>query len=86
MNEETLLHSSDVELNGEVFQIKVFSNAAGRFFAKTCLGHEDFIITDAVSVPEALKKHEDLLPLAVGTREINQSYMGFTRRYRGRRF
>ena len=85
MDEEMLLHSSELELNGETFNIKVFCNSAGHFFAKTCLGEGDFIITDGTSLPEALKKHEDLLPLAVGTRELTQSYLGFPRRPKGRR-
>ncbi|WP_236021841.1 hypothetical protein [Geomesophilobacter sediminis] len=80
-----MLHSSDIELNGEVFQIKVFSKSPSRFYATTCLGNDDFIITDGPTVPDALKKHEELLPLAVGTREITQSYMGFTRRSKARR-
>lgn len=85
MDEELLLHSSELEVNGEVFSIQIFSSAAGRFFAKTCLGEEDYIITDGRSVPETLKKHEGLLPLAIGTRELTQSYLGYSRRPRGRR-
>ena len=84
MDDGKPLHSSELEVNGEIFSIKVFSSAAGRFFAKTCLGEGDFIITDGRSVPEALKKHEDLLPLAIGTREITQSYLGSPRRPRRR--
>ena len=86
MDEEMLLHSSELVLNGETFQIKVFCSSAGRFFAKTCLGEDDVIITDGPSVPETLKKHEGLLPLAVGTREITQCYQGNPRKPRGRRF
>lgn len=85
MDEEMLLHSSDLELNGEIFNIKVFCSSTGRFFAKSCLGEGDIIITDGPSVPEALKKHQDLLPLAVGTRELTQSYLGYPRRLRVRR-
>ena len=84
VDEEMLLHSSEMEVNGEVFNIKIFCSAAGRFFAKTCLGEGDVIITDGPSVPEALQRHENLLPLAVGTRELTQSYLG-TRRPRVRR-
>jgi hypothetical protein len=80
---ENLVHSSELELNGEKFSIQVFSSAAGRFFAKTCLGEGDVIITDGASPEDVLKKHEDLLPLAVGTREITQSYLGLP--LRGRR-
>lgn len=85
MDEDTLLHSSELELNGETFNIMVFGSSAGRFFAKTCLGEGDFIITDGPSLPEALRKHEDLLPLAVGTRELTQSYLGYPRKPRVRR-
>lgn len=83
MGDETRIHSSSLELNGEVFIIEVFSRSAGRFFAKTCLGEGDVIITDGGSPHEVLKKHEELLPLAVGTREITQSYLGLP--VRGRR-
>lgn len=85
VDEETPLHSSNLEVNGEVFNIKVFCGNAGRYFAKTCLSEGDVIITDGGSVPEALQKHEDLLPLAISTRELTQSYLGFPRRPKGRR-
>jgi hypothetical protein len=85
VDEEMLLQSSELEVNGESFNIKVFCSTAGRFFAKTCLGDGDVIITDGSTLPEALKKHEDLLPLAIGTRELTQSYLGFSRRPKGRR-
>lgn len=82
MEDETPLYSSEVELNGEIFSISIYSNTSGRFFAQTCLGEGDFIITDGSTVPDALKKHEELLPLAISTRELTQSYLG---RPRGRR-
>jgi hypothetical protein len=85
VDQETPLHSSNLEVNGEVFNIKVFCGNAGRYFAKTCLSEDDVIITDGGSVPEALKKHEDLLPLAIGTRELTQSYLGFPRKPKVRR-
>lgn len=85
MSEETLLQSSELEVNGEVFQIYIYGSAGGRYFAKTCLGEDDFIITDGPTMPETLKKHEALLPLAIGSRELTQSYLGAPRRPRGRR-
>jgi len=85
VDEEKPLHSSELEVNGETFRIQVYSTAAGSYFAKTCLGEGDFIITDGRTVPEALKKHEDLLPLAVGSRDLTHSYLGNPRRPRGRR-
>ena len=83
MDEEKLLHSSELELNGVVFNIKVFCSSTGSFFAKTCLGEEDFIITGGTSLLDTLKKHEDLLPLAVGTRKLTQSHYGHPRRSKG---
>jgi hypothetical protein len=85
MDEEKPLHSSELEVNGEYFGISIYCTSSGRFFAKTCLGEGDVIITDGPSVSDALKKHQDLLPLAIGTREITQSYFGSPRRPRGRR-
>lgn len=86
MDEETpLLHSSELEVNGEFFGIKVYCSSAGHYFATTCLGDGDVIITDGPSASDALEKHQSLLPLAVGTREITHSYMGSSRRPRGRR-
>jgi hypothetical protein len=85
VDDDRPLHLSELEVNGEIFSIKIFCNTTGRFFAETCLGEGDVIITDGASVPETLKKHEDLLPLAVSTRELTQSYLGFPRRPRGRR-
>ncbi|GFO56593.1 hypothetical protein GMSM_36000 [Geomonas sp. Red276] len=85
MDEENPIHSSELEVNGEYFCISVYSSAAGRYFAKTCLGDGDVIITDGRSLDDALSKHENLLPLAIGTRELTHSYLGIPRRPRGRR-
>lgn len=86
MDDETPLHTTQLEVNGELFGIKVYCSSAGRYFAKTCLGEGDVIITDGPTVSDALRKHSDLLPLAVGTRVITQSYLGTTRRSKARRF
>lgn len=85
MDEDTPLHSSELEVNGEFFGISVYCSSAGRYFAKTCLGEGDVIITDGSTITDALKRHQDLLPLAVGTRELTHSYLGVPRRPRGRR-
>ena len=54
MDEENPVHSSELEVNGEYFCISVYSSAAGRYFAKTCLGDGDVIITDGRSLDDAL--------------------------------
>ena len=81
--EEKMLYSSEFHVNGELFTIKVFCGAAG-YYATTCIGEGDVIITDGPSVPEVLKRHGELLPLAVGAREVTQSYLGAPRRGRPR--
>jgi hypothetical protein len=79
VDEETLLQSSELEVNGERFQICIYIGSGGRFFAKSCLGEDDFIITDGQSLMEAFNKHEALLPLAVASRKLTQSYLGSPR-------
>ncbi|HJV35722.1 hypothetical protein [Geomonas sp.] len=85
MDNDKPIHSSELEVNGEYFSIAIYSSAAGSYFAKTCLGEDDVIITDGRSVDDALAKHQNLLPLAIGTRELTLSYLGAPRRFRGRR-
>jgi hypothetical protein len=82
ISEETLIYSSDIELHGDMFQIKVYCRSDGHHFAQTHLGNDDIIINDGFSLEEVLAKHQRLLPLALGTRKLNQSYRGFPRRYK----
>jgi|GEM_PF-818836 len=76
MEEERFLYASEVDLNGECFTIRVFSGSAGGFFASTQLGNGDIVITDGPTHPETLKKHADLLPLAISSRELNRQFRG----------
>ena len=84
MNDEMLIHSSDVELDGDRYQIKVFCRADGRHYAKTHLGKNDIIINDGFTLEEVLEKHQRLLPLALSSRRITQSFRGFLPRTRMR--
>jgi hypothetical protein len=80
MLEATLVHESNIELHGDRYQIKVFCRADGRHFAKTHFGEDDIIINDGSSLEEALAKHEQLLPLAIKSRQVMQEFKGNTKR------
>jgi hypothetical protein len=84
MSEEILVHKTDIELQGDSYQIMVFCRADGRHFAKTQFGDGDIIINDGSSLEEALAKHERLLPLAVSTRRIMQEFREAPARFQGK--
>ena len=69
---ETLVHKTEVELNGDRYEILVFSREDGRFFARTSFGENDIIIHDGPSLEEVLLKHEQVLSLAVTSRDVLQ--------------
>jgi len=76
MTGETLVHTAEIELNGNRFEILVYCRDDGGHFAKTRFGENDIIINDGQSLEEALAKHERLLPLAVTCRLLKQEVTG----------
>jgi len=76
MTGETLVHTAEIELNGNRFEILVYCRDDGGHFAKTRFGANDIIINDGNSLEEALAKHEKLLPLAVTCRLLKQEVTG----------
>lgn len=72
MRNGTLVHEAHIDVDGERYQVLVFCRDDGRHFAKTHLGGEDIIINDGVTLEEVLKKHEQILPLAISTRRMRQ--------------
>jgi uncharacterized protein YbcI len=72
MSGEKLVHSTEVDLNGDQYEIQVFRRDDGRFFARTSFGENDIIIHDGTSLEEVLSKHEQVLSLAVTSRSILQ--------------
>ena len=76
MTGEKLVHTTEIELNSDRFEILVYCRDDGRHFAKTCFGENDIIINDGHSLEEALAKHERLLPLAVTCRLLRQEVTG----------
>ena len=76
MVEERLVHTAEIELNGDRFEILVYCRMDGRHFAKTRFNENDIIINDGQSLEEALAKHEQVLPLAVNCRNLMQQVRG----------
>jgi hypothetical protein len=72
MSGEKLVHRTEVDLNGDRYEIQVFCRDDGRFFARTSFGENDIIIHDGTSLEEVLSKHEQVLSLAVTSRSILQ--------------
>ena len=76
MVEERLVHTAEIEFNGDLFEILVYCRVDGSHFAKTRFGENDIIINDGQSLEEALAKHEKVLPLAVTSRHLLQQVKG----------
>ncbi len=76
MNEERLVHKSDIELHGDHYQIMVYCREDGRHFAKTFFADDDIIINDGASLEDALARHEKLLPLAISSRKLLHEFRG----------
>ncbi len=80
MTGETLVHTAEIELQGNRYEIQVFCRDDGRHFAKTRLGEHDVIIHDGQSLEEVLARHERLLPLAVTCRQVMQEVKEFMKK------
>ena len=70
MEELSLVHESEIEVNGDTYKVLVFCREDGRHIAKTRFGAEDVIINDGATLQEVLDKHHKLLPLAVTSRKV----------------
>lgn len=76
MGHGTLVHQTEIQLEGDSYQVQVFCREDGRHFAKTHLGGGDIIINDGLSLQDVLVKHSELLPLAVSTRRMREQIRG----------
>ena len=77
MDEEYIVHKTELEIQGDRFEILVYSREDGRHVAKTFFGENDIIINDGQSLEEALEKHVKVLPLAVNCRHLRQQGKDF---------
>ena len=65
-----LVHQLTCDFEGEKYLIEVFSRPDGSHFARTVFSQRDVIISDGISLEEVLLKHQDLLPLAIHSRQM----------------
>ena len=65
-----LVHQLMCDFAGDEYLIEVFSRPDGSHFARTIFSPQDVIISDGVSLEEVLLKHQDLLPLAIHSRQM----------------
>lgn len=72
MLDQELVHQTEIELDGDNYQIMVYCRKDGRHFAQTYFDDQDIIISDGMTLVEALGKHERLLPLAVSSRQFKK--------------
>lgn len=81
MQKETLVYDKTVEIHGEQYLILIYCRSDGRHIAKTSFAEGDVIINDGGSLADVLGKHEDILPLAVNSREVLSQFPGPGRRF-----
>lgn len=67
---EDLVHTTCMAISEREYEILVFLRSDGRFLAKTYFSPVDVIINDGPSVAEVLARHEQVLPLAVNSRDL----------------
>lgn len=77
MTGETIVHKTELEIQGENFEIFVYCREDGRHVAKTFFDENDIIINDGQSLEEALEKHVKVLPLAVTCRHLRHHVKEF---------
>ena len=70
MEQIELVQELSCDLEGEEYLIEVFARSDGSYFARTIFSPIDVIISDGISLDEVLLKHQDLLPLAIRSRQM----------------
>ena len=73
MENVELVHQLMCDFEGEKYLVEVFSRPDGSHFARTVFSPQDVIISDGVNLDDALLKHQDLLPLAIHSRQMHFS-------------
>ena len=73
MDNTQLVHQLICDFEGREYVIEVFSRPDGSHYARTVFSPQDVIISDGFSFEEALLKHQNLLPLAIRSREMPRS-------------
>ena len=68
-----MVHQLMCDFEGEKYLVEVFSRPDGSHFARTVFSPQDGIISDGVNLDDVLLKHQDLLPLAIHSRQMQFS-------------
>ena len=71
MEQVELVQEFKCDYEGEKYLIEVFARPDGSHFARTIFSSSDVIISDGVSLDEVLLRHQDLLPLAIHSRQMH---------------
>jgi hypothetical protein len=71
MEKIQLVHQLNCDFEGQEYLIEVFVRPDGSHFARTVFSSQDVIISDGFSLDEALLKHQELLPLAIHSRQMH---------------
>ncbi|MBE0598041.1 MAG: hypothetical protein IH614_12295 [Desulfuromonadales bacterium] len=69
MRKESMVHQGWCQVGDQIYEICVYC-CRGRHFAQTEFTPEDVIISDGSSLDEVLNRHQQLLPLAVNSRQL----------------
>jgi hypothetical protein len=68
MSTEILVHKCVIPIGSDSYEVFVYSRLDGSHVAKTVLDRYDVIINDGSTLDDVLKKHTELLPLAINSR------------------
>ena len=68
-----LVHQLMCDCDGNKYLVEVFSRANGSHFARTVFSPHDVIISDGANLQDVLFKHQELLPLAIHSRQMDFS-------------
>jgi len=74
MDAGILVHKSLFHVDGQDYEIAVFTRPDGTHVAKTEFSPVDVVVNDGLSLDEVLAKHRRLLPLAVNSRLILREF------------
>ncbi|TFH64056.1 MAG: hypothetical protein E4G91_07010 [Candidatus Zixiibacteriota bacterium] len=67
---ETLVHKCQIPIGTVEYEVQVFSLPDGRHIAKTMLDEADVVINDGPTLEMALRRHTEVLPLAINSRKL----------------
>lgn len=68
-----LVQQLTCDIEGREYLVEVFIRPDGTHFARTIFDSNDVIISDGFSFEEVIIKHQDLLPLAIHSRQMSRS-------------